>query len=711
MPGGGSPEAASDSGHGPDPAGHGDDRIGTGGDDAATGRFGAGSQRHGHLRNAFANVDGDAVGRDKYVFLLGGARERLRPLSPVLRERIQNAYEEAPEYDEARVALAKQSIAVLRGADGLGKAATAVRLLLPCRGPVYHLDSGVDFASLADRLDTSASDGSGMGIESGAGFLLDRPADAANLRGEIFDRLQTALLGANAVMVVTVADTDVADSELLTGVVDLTRPPVLRGIVRRYLRWRFGVREAERMLADADVEALLAEHLDANATCGSAADLATALHDEYQSGEPDLGRVRDRMARKGVETFAIWADGLTEPFIRCFSLALAVLNGLPQEDITDAARMLERRLDAVRVPAGSQDPAVRYKPLPAHDPLALPMRKLLARLRARRVDAPGTGRCLEYQDPDYPRQVLAHAWSEYPIQELLLEWLGELVTDRSDEVRVYAAVALGGLLPTAFAYLSRRVLAGWAFHQDERFREAVACALSIGVGDAELRPQIDMLVAEWFADRNRPLGQATAARVYGLLPASGDAGQNIMRLARLSAVDSIKVAVAIGNGYTDLLADDYTLAPLVLGALRTGLLPPQTRPTCLLAFLIMATGLAIDGTQPEFDGYDGWPALLFLSELRPEVRDPLVLLWREALGQPFSHRQAQLTLRNWAALAETDSRLRDTFLDMVGALVHDDARSGRIIRRYAAEWTDRDELAPLPLTAWAVNRVLDREKV
>ncbi|WP_329133192.1 hypothetical protein OG552_15235 [Streptomyces sp. NBC_01476] len=703
-PAGDSQESAS----GPDPAAHGDDGTGAE-DDASTGRLGAGSQRHGHLRNAYANVDGDVVGRDKYVFLLGGARERLRPLSPVLRERVQNAYEEAPGYDEARAELAKQGIAVLRGADGLGKTATAVRLLLPCRGPVYHLDSGVDFASLADRLDSPAGDGSGMGIESGAGFLLDRPADAANLRGEIYDRLQTALLAAGAVMVVTVADTDVADSDLLSGVVDLTGPPVLRGIVRRYLRWRFGVPEAERLLADSDVEALLTEQLGAHAACRSAADLATALHEEFRSGEPDLERVRARMARKGVETFEIWADSLTEPFVRCFSLALAVLNGLPQEDIAEAARRLARRLDEARAPAGPRESTARYAPLPARDPLAMPLRKLLARLRARRVDAPGASGCLEYQDPDYPRQVIAHAWSEYPIQDLLLGWLGELVTD-SDEVRVYAAVALGGLLPAAFPYLSRRTLAGWAFHRDHRFREAVGYALATGSRDPGLRPQIEALAAEWFADRSRPLGQATAARVYGLTSPSADPRQSIARLARLSAVDNAKVAVAVGNGYTDLLADDYALAPLVLGALRSGLLSAQTRRTCLLAFLIVATALVVDGTQGEFDGRDGWPALLFLSEVRAEVREPLVVLWREALGEPFFHRQAQQVLRTWAALAEADSRLRETFRNMVAAIAYGDARSGHIIRRYAAEWTDRDELAPLPLTAWAVNRLLDREK-
>ncbi|MFF7360223.1 hypothetical protein [Streptomyces sp. NPDC008125] len=686
---------------------------GTGrGDDGAapSGRLGEGSQRHGHLRGAYANVDGDVVGRDKYVLVVGGGRERLRPLSPVLRDRARHAYEEAPGYEEARSELARQSIVVLRGADGLGKTATAVRLLLPCRGPVYHLDSRVDFASLVDRIDAPAGDGNGIGIEPGAGFLLDRPVDAANLRGEIYERLQTALLDAGAVMVVTLTDTDVSDSELLSGVVDLVRPPTHLGIVRRYLRWRFGVPEAERILADAEVAALIDEHLDANATCRSASDLATFLHDEYWSGDPELGRIRTRMARRGVETFEIWADGLTDPFVRCFSLALAVLNGLPQEEIDEAARRLVRRLDSVRSPAVAKEGAGRYAPLTVFDPLALPTRKLLARLRARRIDTAAARGCLEYQDPEYPRQVIAHAWSGYPIQDVLLGWLGELITEGSDEVRVYAAVALGGLLPPSFPYLSRKVLEKWAFHTDARLREAVGYALATGIRDPELRPKIEALAAGWFSDRQLPLGQATAARMYGLTSATAGVRENIARLARLSTVDVASVATAIGDGYTDLVAQDYHTAPLVLGALCAGMTQTQSRPTCLPAFLTIATALVVDSKEPEFDGYDGWPALLFLREVRAEVREPMVLLWREALAHPASHTQAQSTLRTWATLAEADSRLRDTLMSMLGAVVRGDARSGHIIRQYAAEWTDRDELAPLPVTAWAVTRVLDRER-
>ncbi|WP_225849496.1 hypothetical protein [Streptomyces sp. HPF1205] len=750
-----------------DPSAPPDDRIGPGDDaTAATGRLGHGSQRYGHLRAAYANVDGDVVGRDKNVFLFGEGPERLWPLSPVLAERVRFAYEEAPGADEARDALRRQRIVILRGPAGIGKTAMAARLLIGvCRGPVYHLDSGAGLGSLADRLDAagggsgggsgSGSGDTGSGIEPGAGFLLDRPADAANLRGEIHDRLQTALMAAGATMVVTVADTDLADSDLLSGVVDLTRPPAPRALVRRYLTWRLGAQEAAALLADPEVEKLLAERVDGRTSCKAAADLATAMADEYQYGGLDAGRIRERLARQGLETFEIWAEGLTDPFVRAFALALAVLNGLPQDDIAAAARALLRRMDAGLSPAEPAPGEPRYQSVAPRDLLALPMRKLLVRLHARRVagrnggtgsgagqggpgDGVGAGRtrgtavtarpagvggpgtrsqgqdrtqCLEYQDPAYPRQVIAHFWSQYAIQDVLLDWFGDLVRERSEQVRVYAAVALGGLLRTSLPYLTEGLLSDWAFHQDFRLREAAGYALATGGRDPGLRPEIEALTDSWFADRTRPLGQATAARVYGLgRPAAGH-GRNIAALARLSVVDHMKVAVAIGDSYSDMIAADHALAPLVLSVLRSGAGDPPARPTCLLAFLIVASSLVVDGTRPDMADGDGWPALLYLTADQPGLREPLLVLWREALSQAYFNKQAQGVLRTWAGLAEADDKLRETFMAMVAGIVHGDQRSAAIVRMCARDWTGRDELAPLPVVAWEVGKVLEREKV
>ncbi|MTE19440.1 hypothetical protein F0L17_09930 [Streptomyces sp. TRM43335] len=705
------------------------DRVGPGAEASeATGGLGQGSQRYGHVRDAFANVEGDVVGRDKYVVLLGGRKERLRRLSPLTVERVRFAYQEPGQLADAREVLTRRRVLLLRGPEGYGKTAMAVRLLLGLGdGPLYHLDSGVDLASLSERLEDHGGD-----IERGAGYLLDRPADLARLRGDVYEKVRGALSEADASLVVTVPDDEApADSELLAGVVDLTDAPDRRMIVSRYLQWRLGDRTAGRLLAEHTVVELLDEQLDGDPPCRLAAELAVAVCDEYEAGAYGTGalgveRVRARLARMEAEDFDIWADGLGGVPLRCFAIALAVLNGLPQEHVARAARSLERRLGTDRRPVvvvGGDG-----RPPGGDGPFALPRRKQLTRLRARAVPDPdgAPGEALEYKDPAYARLVVLHAWSQYGIQDELLDWLGELVGDASVRVRAYAAAALGVLARASFEYVRDRALVRWRDDEDARRREAVAYALSLAAEDDRLRDGIAALTSDWYTDRDSPRSQATAARVYGMGLGPGTEG-SVRALGRLTLVDRLTVAVAVGQGFTDLLAEERWAAPEVLWELVERVADHRSRPAALLAFLVIAAQWAVDGERwgdgrgdarddvredvRDAAEADGWPALLYLAGAESSLRDPLVLLWREALNQALFRPQTEQVLGNWAALAERDARFRDVFELMVGAVVHGDGRSGRILRQAVAEWDDPESLAPLPLTAAVVTTVLDRERV
>ncbi|MDF3290716.1 hypothetical protein [Streptomyces silvisoli] len=684
----------------PEPEGGEDDeRVGSG-DDAseATGQLGQGTQRHGHLRHASANIGADFVGGDKYVFLLGGRRERLRPVSPLLVERVRFAFEPPPQWDETRESLRQRRLILLRGAAGHGKTAAAVRLLIGMGdGPIYHLERSVDFGSLIERLENGFGEAD---IEPGTGFLLDKPDDITNLRGELFQSLETALLGAKATMVVTVEATELADSELLSHVVDLPALESTLGVVSRYLGWKLGGPASVELLEHPEVKALIDSCLGTS-SCKAAADLASALCDEYQSGELSVNRIRARLDRLEAEDFEIWAEGLADPALRCFAIALAVLNGLPQEYIAEAARALHARLDA---DAGSGQPDAAYR-----DPFAWPRRKLLTRLRAHRTTADAHDEdadTLEYLDPEYPRSVLRHAWHEYAIQHVLLDWFGDLVKSPVGQVRIYAAMALGGLLPKSWGYLQDRVLRRWSLAKDARLRDAVAYVLLAAGGTERLHPQIGAITAAWYADRSRPLGQATAARIHGLCPGGMDPHESVRALMRLATVDHVKVSVAVGDAFADLVAGDDRLAPTVLSALWDGIYDNRARPTCLLAFLIVATSLVVETAT---EGPEGWPVLLHLATVTEPVQQPLVLLWREALGDDSLNREAQQVLRGWAGIAERDAGLRPVLLDLLAGVVHGDVRCGRIVRRCAQEWVDRDNLAPLTATAGAVHHMLLRE--
>ncbi|WP_175420830.1 hypothetical protein [Streptomyces griseus] len=671
----------------------------------ATGRMGQGSLRHDRVRNAFANVEGDVVGGDKYVLLMGGAQRRLRALSPLLDERVRFAYEEPPGLSEAREALADRHLLILRGAPGHGKTAMAVRLLQGMGASAkYHLDSDVDFSSLADLLERG-----GDSIERGAAFLLDQPSAISGLGGETYEKVQGALALADAWLVMTVSSTEVADSELLAAVVDVTEPPDQYGIVSSHLRWRLGDAVRDRLLADERIGTLLDELLGGDPACRQAADLASAIIEEWETGRLDPEGIKKRRARQADEDFDIWVESLREPAVRSLAVALAVLNGLPQEYVATAARALRESLEDDRphvLMAGPDGELPRVR-----DPFGRPRRTQLTRLRARDVvkEDGEPGRALEYKDPSYPRRVIRHAWVQYEIQDELLDWLSALVVQPAEEVRVYAAAALGAIAAESYTYLCDQVFHRWADSENPLLRDAVAYALQVASRDPWIGERANVMVEGWLADRSRPYTQATAARVYGMRE---DPEQAVAALARLTVVDRAPVAVAVGRSLTDVLARSADTAGLVLRTLQERSTDHRRRPTALLSFLIVAAQVVVGRDEWETQGeVEQWPALLYLADRREELRTPFIALWRESLNQADFGEEAQQVLRNWAALAERDPALRAMFQLMVGAIAYGDTRTGRILRRCAADWVDPEELAPLPLTAAIVRTQLDLEGV
>ncbi|WAL98664.1 hypothetical protein [Streptomyces sp. Je 1-369] len=670
----------------------------------ATGQLGQGSQRRGLLQNAVANVEGDMVGGDKYVLVLGGQRRRLRKLSPLVAERIRFAYCTPADLPDARDALTRQRLLILRSAAGYGKSAMAVRLLLgACRGAVYHLDSGVDFASLAEQLENDSGT-----IERGVGFLLERPEDIGKLGRETYEKVQGALSQADAWMVVTVAAGELADGELLSGVRDLTDAPQPMEVVRSHLRWRLGERDADRLLAREELHEVITELVGGLPACRQAGDLAAAMIEQYDLlGGVDVKKLREHRARLEAEDFEIWAESLPDAGARSFALALAVLNGLPQEDVAQAARSLRERLedDGPYLRAPGPD----GRPVRSKDLFDTPRRRQLQHLRAHEQPKPGgePGTTLEYKDPGYARRMILHAWTQYEIQGELLDWLSELVVHPAEQVRVYAAASgLGVLAAEAYRHIERRVLGPWARSDSALRRTAVAYALSVACQNPWVREQATTLVGGWYADE-RVQVRAAAARVHGL---GAVRGRPVEELARLFVVDSVTVAVAVGCALADLVADDPDAAGQVLPMLRDRTGDHRSGRAAVLAFLIVAAQVVVETKDVEPGAaVPEWPTLLFLAHRRPELRDAFVWLWRAALNESFFHDEAEQVVGDWAKLAERDSELREMLRLLIGAIAHGDQRSGRILRSCADDWAHPDRIVTLPRTAAMVHAQLDLE--
>lgn len=701
------------------------DLIGSGGDaTAATSRHGEGTIRNDALRQAARNVNGDLVG-NKYVFLHGGAggTVTLRLMAPSLLECAASAFAFPPGWEELLVAQAKSRILVLRGRVGHGKTAAAIRLLLGRDAdPIYHV-SGTDLANLAEALQArDADEGADRGQLRGAGFVLDDPAEFAALQAGVLRGIEAALHGAQAHLVIAVGSAEpIRDQALLDFTVDLAGFPDRREVLLAHLGRVLEQEHAAELLGRIEIGKLVDAHLTEDTPCSGIVSLAVALADDELAGAADPDRVRERLSQRGSADFEAWFAQLPDAESRCHAVALAVLGGASQETVTRAARSLYQRLvprgDLVLASSANDESAVR-------DPFRRTQGALFSLLRARtRADTvrgpygPSPIRAVEYRDPAYPSAVLRHVWTQYAIQEDLLEWLAELVDDSSYQVRVLAGSALGGLSLLSFEYLREQILGPWASSPQPTQREAVAYALRVAADDRDLLPCIRGMTAWWYANADDRAAQATAARVHGLSQVSRDPVAAVDALVRLLVVDNLPLALAIGNALTDLLVDGSTeLAAYVLAKLAAAARERRTAPAAELVFLLLNVQISIDHA-PRAAAADGaapgpgvsWPFLLSLAGARPDVRDHVIRLWQAVLESALFHREAEQVLSAWAGWAQNDTALGDAFLRLVRAVAYSHPHSARVLRKLADDWVDPEKLAPLREISAALRHVLPKE--
>ncbi|MEV7192128.1 hypothetical protein AB0N81_09980 [Streptomyces sp. NPDC093510] len=681
----------------------------------ATARTGQGSLRAGLLREAWTHIGRDWVQGHKIVIQTAGERGVvLRAISPGTVDTVRYAFQKPPRWDDIQDDALQRRSVVLRGAGGAGKTAAAVRLLISARVKTwYRLDSVDDLARLTELKQ----------LGSGAGLLLDRPADLGELRGALLESLEQLLCLADAHLVLIAGTEDELGPGVDEYVQRIVRPDELHAVLRAHLDHLLGEEGAERVLAAAGA-AELADELLSDGACRDAARLAQMLAHEHGPDvrDPqrelvlDLDRVRTRMDQTGGEGPEEWFEGLGDTVLRTQAVALAVLGGLPQEEVALASTTL---LECFRSERGVLAPSVEQGPVPLRqDPFAQSRRVFAEKLRARTVRSATQGgygwlpcTIAEYRNADYPGRIIRHVWSEYRIQQELVDWLADLIDSSSLPVRSFAGTALGLIATESFEFIATRVFDHWARHEDSGWerREAIAYALAVCARDPALRPGVHNLVNGWYASGDWQL-QAAAARAYGLCLGGADLGTAVAALTRLGRVDHIQVANAIGDGFVDLLAQDVAAhAPVVVHEVAEMVHEPQSRACGHLVFLILVDGLVneeqvVGSTQPRRR-----PTFLDLAARDRQdgtLRRRLGYLWAEVIGGEFGG-AAETVLQRWAAQAETDPMLLD---DLVRMLVEDVAARGprvsQLLQRYATRWTERDCFRPLPRSAAVLGSAL-----
>jgi hypothetical protein len=731
---GGSPDAPPPespvAGDGPGGTGDGDasqpqpEDHGVGSGDAAaeaTSRPGQGSLRNEYLREADRlTIEGDSVGRDKNIFLIGGAqRIRLRRLSRRQIEPVRRAFVPPDGFDDICTEFEKTRAVILRGPAGYGKQAIAVRMLTELSpGPLYQLDSAVDLAQLAELIETDI-DGRDR-IEQGAGFLLNQPANFARLYGSVLQSLDEALDRADARLVLTVGSSvPVPDHDLFDYIVNVHSVPKYRDIVASHLRLRLSADEAGPLLARTDVQEVIDGQLAGDASCKLAADLADAIVAQADASDDedgfDIEKIKTWNEQRGAEGFDTWFAGLADTRTRSFAVALAVLNGLPYDAVAQAARALYRAFD--RPPYVVMASADNTQPEGLR-PFRMSRREWLHLLRARITETEIQGvyghsvtETVEYRDPEYAIKIIRWAWSDYEVQDALLAWLGQLADDVSEQVRIFAGTVLGRLAIWSFDFLCYKVLGPWANGRIKGQREAVAYALRVVAADPRLRANVRQLVSGWYANDGRPFAQATAARAWGVAYGPIDPVGAFEQLARLSEVGDIRVATAIGDSVADLLeAGSDEFACSVLSRLADFIREPERSATVQLVFLILADGLVDREENAPGEEPVSWPSLLRLTTRLVDVRSAIVRLWQYVLNEALFYEEAEQVMTRWAATAETNLAVRGAYLRLARAIARSDQRSLLILERYCAQWASSGNFSPLPEVSAALQTVLIAEK-
>jgi hypothetical protein len=687
-------------------------------------RSGAGSARKEHWeaarRNFVDQVQGDVVTGTKIELNLADKSVLVAELSIDLLEPVRYAFVEPPNWAATTRRFAETRTVILRGRAGDGKDAAAIRLLTGEVQTIYHLDPGIDVTGLPESI-TKLTAREGRD-ERGIGFLLCQPTDARKLRGYTFHALESALTAANARLVVTMRPEILpADTELENYVIDLVEPSVSRRqIVLSHLSWRCNDEEAlANLLANAGVESLVGELVDGGHTCQSAADLASIINSERtDEGLVNIARIRERRRRQRDHAFDVWFDGLRGADERSFAIALAVLDGLPYEDVADAARRLRAKLEPSQplVVSGGAKPELRVA---RRDLLQTSTRRLLDTVRAVECDEKARYsyglvpvRVVTYRDELYPKRILERVWRGHQIQPTVLSWLYELILSQSEQVRYFAANAVGLLARFSFDYVRTSSLERWAASKDARLREAAAYAMREPAADPRLTACVTRVVSGWFADEGFPFRQATAARAFGVDVGQPDRATAIDRLGRLATVDDYDVCVAIGDALADFVLDDTDrMAPQVCMALLEWIDDPNRVRSAELAFLILASTVVTWEPVDDKGTEVMWPTLLRLAGEIDGLWDSLSRLWRHLICNSVLQDLANSVLTRWAGMGETNVSQLRALLRLIGGAAtgsKSDARVRRNLRVLTREWIKPKNLTPLPQAHRAVNALIDK---
>jgi hypothetical protein len=665
------------------------------------------NRSRGHLghqysaqRQLFGDSLQDAVMGDKHVstFYFGAADRKTLVYRKLSAEALDESLAFIAPRDYPRIAAfaSARPLAVLTGQEGSGRAAAAVQVLSVQTGrqAIYVVHPDTDLAMLVEQP-----------LPRGAGIVLaDITARAAASLDEFaLRRLVDHLTTSGQKLIVTAAaGLRWGGGAVTAHCVALEQPPSPADVVRAHFLRRFGSADqaAARALLDRrDVRDLIAARAAPGRPMKDAALLATLLADAAGAPESMAANAELGMTANTAGEIEDWFTRLAQqwPQDQCYAIALAVLNGLPNEKVADAGKRLEwllgpetaERRDEQRQQPFGNGPKARLQRVRA---IQVP------RERSRAADDPH-GLVVRYINRDYPRRLLSHVWEYDDERAALTRWLRELGANPLEEVHIGAGVAAAALAMGSFEHVLQAIVLPWARSGDIDQQDAAAVAVQTLGGDSRFAVRVAALLEEW-SHPDEPVSiQATAARAYGGQFGAQRIDTAVRVLTGLAEVDRWPVTRAVARSLTELIATDtagVTAKVLTLLGEWVSARGAQLRSTGRLVFLFAAADLVVQVSAPGAATVE-WPAFLRLD--RDPGYSPMIrYLWANALNSADLYQSAREVLTAWAKSLESNSPGREALARMLAGTATTD-RTRLILHRLVSQWSGRDGSGPAPRAA------------
>jgi hypothetical protein len=630
-------------------------------------------------------VSGDVVGRNQVKGKAPSASSTLAEagVGRVLSKELAKAhavYVEPPPFAQAKRILGKRRVIVLWGQAHVGKWTTALHLLSVYHPEeIYEINPDIEMEKLRS-----------LEFEPGKGYVIDTfaPEDAEDINSFFLKHLSRQLEGKHCHLVVTVDSRVSLSREKLDDYLVVWQDvPNRDQLLDKHLNWYLSdekrLAKAHELKEDGTVQHLLGTHL-----LPGEIDRLAELLAEAARGELELEQTLTRFEAHAREQAAKWFKTHTDPQKRTFMLSLAVFSGANYQAVVEADDKLQSQIG--------------LSPMEDESTVA---DTVFGSPRSRRLEEAGAHLVQGYEEAEFGRSsvelvtldnpafqpaVLHYAWHEYDrLRKPLLDWLQDLGTDPSFNVRARAAAAIGELSKYNFGYVRRQVLIPWANHRDDRARAAAALALGVPVWEGELAPQVLGLLNHWATLRNNWRLCWTAAVAYG-----GSVGLRFPDIAlgslrTIARAEDLRLFRALSQSTANLFesgkfAPDYHLK--VLDALDTWTSDSKDNLVTLsglLIFLQLAVKAKVD-TEPEGET---WPTLLWLAREDEVYRERITALWRRALNTKSVRKRALDVLKEWLLTIDDDTRLYSTLEEIITLIATQGTeREENRLRFYLDRW-------------------------